>query len=286
MPDATTPRQELARYAHDRIPEERRRNAPDLDLDPETAREVAEYFEANKRDRPWLRKAIDQPQLVQFVYLQRDLEDAHDLRRHEGWRSQFGPDRRVGMPRDPAHAKTGAEYLRAEDAYGNGRLHHCDIHATQIPDPIAYTTVVARLHNDPRIREAALDAKPTGKRPKDIEIPTTEVLGTDGHRQCKGAQLVGDDIKLIREQRLDWARAIREEIDAGAEDSVDAIAKVRARADRDGLVEPQTEPIPTFEGGTVTVKFTPNADRSGYRILTFFPEPPDPRIRRNPEDGP
>jgi hypothetical protein len=84
-------------------------------------------------------------------------------------------------------------------------------------------------------------------------VPIAELLGNDGHKYCSGYRLEGG--QEGRRARTEWLKA-------------------RARGeDLTGLPKPRAQPIETFEGGQVVIRFKSNG--KAYEIYTLFIEPPD-----------
>lgn len=242
---------------------------------PDRIRENAEYIEKNAEARPWLKHAEDADPMVQACYVERDRSAGHDLQRHEGWRGEQGQADRVAYLRDPAHAKDDLAYDRSNDAYGQGRRHSCGPIASQIYDPVAYAVAVTRLHEHPDVRRILAGPYDSERAPGSVrDIPVEEILGPHAHTAVRGFELVGDDHDAEMDNRRAWTKAVRQHIDAGMSPD-EAMERVRAAAAAgSGLHEPVITPIPTFAGGTITVRFCDNRDQDGYDINTFFVDPP------------
>ena len=61
--------------------------------------------------------------------------------------------------------------------------------ATRITDPDAFATAFVRGVEHPKVREALDKPLDPGKRPDEVIIPITELLGSNGHEHCTGWQL-------------------------------------------------------------------------------------------------
>jgi hypothetical protein len=243
------------------------------ELPPETAKRNQDHVADNAEKSPWLTPAADADPLVQSIYVERDQSVGHDLQRHEGWRGTQGQFDRAKYQRDPAHPTDSPEYLRSNDAFGQGRLHECWGYATHIPDPVAYTTAYARILEHPKVKESlSRPFDPENEPPAIRDIPIEEILGSDGHTAINGFELIGDDMKESTSQRRQWMRAIRAAIDDGSTFEK-AVERVRSTAVENNLPEPFVRPVDTFAGGTFTVQFDLNRAESGYEIMSFYASP-------------
>jgi hypothetical protein len=243
------------------------------DLPKETVERNADYIATQSADKPWLAKAADADPLVQAIYVERDQSVGHDLERHEGWRALQGQYDRALYQRDPAHATDSPEYLRSNDAFGEGRLHACWGYATHIPDPVAYATAYARIAEYPKVKAALSTPFNPEKDPQAIrDLPIDEVLGPNGHTAIYGYELVGDDMRASTANRRDFVRAIRAEIDDGSTPD-EALEKVRSSLHERNLTDPTVRGIDSFAGGTFTVQFDANRTEDGYEILSFYASP-------------
>lgn len=221
--------------------------------------EAVQYIKEHRFERPWLLPSTNAPADTQRVIASMDQGQGHQLERHEGFTDDNKLERRVTAFEDPAQLNCDK---RAAGLDGiTGKEHFCADMATSIQDPERFATAFARGIEHPQVREI-LDRTELGNRPNRILIPIEELLGPDGHQHCSGFRLlpIDGDMKAAENYRKAWVKA-----------------------DPDDRGEPpQVEPIDSFEGGHILFAFRPNPDRTGWEVLTMYPEPPkqdgaDPR---------
>jgi hypothetical protein len=211
-------------------------------------------------ERPWLRPvhaaSLDARRVIATV----DHGDGHALHRHEGAASGDAARDRVERLHDPANpddaGRTRAEDAFAVDADGKPRRHRCGSEATAIADPDAFATAIARALDHPVVGGVLRRPFDPSTKPRDVDVPISELLGADGHEACEGYRLVPIDgsASMAMENRAEWVKAARD------------AAPTRA-------VEPSSEKIETFEGGNVVFAFQPRTGRGGYEIMTMYPKP-------------
>lgn len=223
-------------------------------LEDITAEEAVAYIAANKVDRPWLAAAEGQHPQVQRVYAALDKGQGHAIPRHDDYGSNEMYERRVQYLEDPAQLDDAKRSAGIDGCKPGDKKHYCAEYATRIHDATTFATAFARAVEIPAVR-AALETPVGGEAPDEIAVPTAELLGDDGHLYCSGYQLAGDDPKQAVKDRKAWLNGER----------------------HDDLAEPQTESIPTFQGGEIEFRFRLNRAGSGYEISTMFPQPPEPR---------
>ncbi|MGZ0149919.1 hypothetical protein ACXJJ3_22860 [Kribbella sp. WER1] len=215
---------------------------------------AAEYIAEKSDDRPWLEPAADAPPAAQRIFTAIDQGKGHAHIRHGPMGTDEMYARRVAYLEDPAQLDPA---LRAKSVDGlrPDKMHFCADTATRINDATAFAAAYAGVIEHPKVREV-LDA-PVGQMQQAhaVEIPIADLLGVDGHLYCTGYRLVGD-----------WAEAnaIRKEW---------ATARAEGR-DLSDLPEPQAERIPTFENGTMMVRFGRDHDSNRFYVATMFVQPP------------
>jgi hypothetical protein len=217
---------------------------------PEVSREeAAAYIEEHQADRPWLAPARDCSPDVQRVIVALDQGGGHAHIRHEGWVTEEMNERRVKNLEDPAQLDPDKRRARIDGLKSGNQPHRCGGIATRITDPEAFVITFVRGVEHPDVR-AALDS--SGPVPRPIELPISEIVGEDGHKFCSGWRLdpVNGSMDQARANRNAWATG-----------------------DRSGP-EPPAQPVQTFEGGTVTFVFRPNAVGT-YEISTMYVNPPN-----------
>jgi hypothetical protein len=214
--------------------------------------DAAAYIKEHLADRPWLAAARECSPDAQRVFVALDRGEGHAHIRHDGWVSEEMNERRVRNLEDPAQLDPDKREDHVDGIKTGDRLHRCGFIATRIIDPEAFATAVARAIEHPDVR-AALDSNDQLSVPVRLRIP--DVLGEDGHKFCSGWQLEPVNGSMI-----------------------DAVANRTAWVQGDHSVpEPKTRPVETFEGGTVTFTFRPNAV-GGHKINTIFVNPPNTQV--------
>jgi hypothetical protein len=219
-----------------------------------TPGDAVRYVETRRTDRPWLNAARHTPPEVQQVFAALDQGDGHAHIRHEGWVSTEKSQLRVQYLQDPAQLDP-VKRANGEDGLLPGRKkHYCAAMSSAIRDPTAFAEAFARGTEHPDVRQA-LDT-PLGKDyepPEQVGVPVTDLLGPNGHEYCEGYRLAGDELKQAASDRKTWLR----ETQAG---------------ERSSVPPPLLVPI-DFRGGTIEFRFKVNTTKSGYEVLTMFPEP-------------
>jgi hypothetical protein len=214
--------------------------------------DAAAYIEEHLADRPWLAAVRECSPDVQRVFVALDQGHGHAHIRHDGWVTEEMNERRVRNLEDPAQLDPEKREDHVDGIKTGGDLHRCGFIATRITDPEAFATAVARAIEHPDV-QAALDSSAPFSVPVTLRI--SDVLGEDGHRFCSGWQL--------------------EPVNGNMSD---AVANRTAWVQGDHSVpEPKARPVETFEGGTVTITFRPNAV-GGHKINTIFVNPPNTEV--------
>jgi hypothetical protein len=95
------------------------------------------------------------------------------------------------------------------------------------------------------------------EKPRPVQVPVDELLGSGGHRYCTGWQLEAVDGKmnLARKCRDAW------------------IGTPEKRAH--GLPEPKARPVETFESGMAVFVIGHKTEGDGYEVATMYPRPPE-----------
>lgn len=264
--DATEPHSAHPHEAPDRAPTGHQRpgrtgDAPHR-FDPEraglpevSASDAAHYIETRRTDHPWLNAARSAPADVQQVFAALDQGGGHAHIRHEGWVSTEKSQLRVQYLQDPAQLDPAKKANGIDGLLPGDKKHYCAAMSTAIRDPKAFAEAFTRATNHPDVRRA-LDTL-VGKDyepPEQVGVPITDLLGPDGHRYCEGFRLAGDDLKQTTSNRKTWLLETH-------------------RGDHPSVPPPLLVPI-DFRGGTIEFRFKVNAAKSGYEVLTMFPEPP------------
>lgn len=122
--------------------------------------------------------------------------------------------------------------------------------------------------------QAALSSQFNRDRPPSAvkAIPIDDILGPEGHAAVNGYELVGDSMKDAADQRRNWMRAVRTEMDGGSSFE-EAFETVRSTAADNDLTEPAIQPIESFVGGTFSVQFIVNRTGDGYDVMSFHVSP-------------
>jgi len=224
--------------------EPRRAGLPDVSIKDATA-----YHDKHHTERPWLSVARDSPPEVQRVFAALDQGGGHAHIRHEGWVTEEMNECRVRDLEDPAQLDPAKRLAGVDGVKVGNQPHRCGSIVTRIMDPEAFATAFARGIEHPDVR-AALDSP--GPVPRPVSLPISDVLGDDGHKFCSGWRLepVSGSMLEAMANRAAWVAGYRD------------------------VPEPGTQPVETFEGGTVTYVFRA---RTGGRheISTMYVDPPD-----------
>jgi hypothetical protein len=251
------PRAELRRFDPERAA-----------LPPTSLDAAAKYLAQHQTERPWLTAADTASPEARRILAAMDAGGGHGHIRHEGWVSEEASMRRVAYLEDPAQLDTAKRDLGIDGLLENDLPHRCRSTSTRITDPDAFATAFARGAEHPKVREALdMPFDPRGK-PKQVTVPITELLGSDGHRYCTGWRLEPGDgsMKAAQTNRDDWLAA-------------------RAKGRAQDFPEPQVRAVPTFEDGVIVFLFTRNNAESRYTIVTMFPRPAQRQVTGDREGG-
>lgn len=241
------PREELALFRPERA-----------GLYPVSVGEAMRYIEQNRSSRPWLQTVERSCPETRWIFAAADLSGAHWPVRHEGWVSEERSMRRVAYLEDPAQLDPGKRQAGIDGLLPRSRHHVCADRSTRITDPDACATALVRGTGHPAV-QAALDMPFDRKyRQPPVWLPITDLLGKDGHKVCTGWQLQPERRRISEamENRRAWRTALAE------------------GRPPDGP-EPRAVPVPTFEGGTIAFIISQNRQRTGYKIASLVPQPPE-----------
>jgi hypothetical protein len=210
------------------------------------------YIAENATARPWLEPAADASPAVQRIFAAIDQGIGHAHIRHGPMGNDQMYSDRVTYLEDPAQTDV-AKREAGIDGLKPTKNHHCGPEATRIHDAEAFATAFAAAVKLPDVQAAlATPVEPTITFPDAVKVPIAELLGRDGHKYCSGYRLEGG--VEAWEARTEWLKA-------------------RARGENlTGLPEPRAQPIETFEGGHVVIRFKSNG--KAYEINTMFIQPP------------
>jgi hypothetical protein len=229
----------------------RRANLPEI-----SEKDAAAYLDAHDAERPWLAAAGGCEPEVQRVFAAIDQGGGHPHIRHEGWTTEEMNQRRVAYLEDPAQLDRSKQQAGIDGLRSPEGQHRCGDIASRFTTPEAFAAAYARGIEHPEVR-VALDTAFVGKKPPSpVEVPISDLLGSDGYRDCTGWQLepTEGDRKTAVEYRQEWLDA-------------------RANHRRPDVPEPAVRPVGTFEGGTVVFRFRSNSTQDGYEINTMYAKP-------------
>jgi hypothetical protein len=227
-------------------------------LNSVTVGEATRYIEQNQGSRPWLQTVARSCPETRWIFAAADLSGAHWPVRHEGWVSEEGSMRRVAYLEDPAQLDPSKRESGIDGLLPRNRYHVCADRSTRITDPDACATALVRGARHPAVQAALATPFDRTYRQQPIWLPISDLLGKDGHKVCTGWQLQpeGGSINQAMENRRAWRTALAEGRSPGG-------------------AEPRALPVPTFEGGTIAFIISQNRQRTGYKIASLVPQPPD-----------
>jgi hypothetical protein len=243
------PREELGRFDH------KRAGLPDM-----TIESAAKYIDGHRASRPWLAMADRASPEARRIIAALDAAGGHAHIRHEGWVSEEANRRRVAYREDPAQLDPDKREMGIDGLQQDGQRHRSGEAATRIADPDVFATAFVRGVEHPKVREALERSIDSGRRPSEVVMPITDLLGSNGYRHCTGWRLepVNESMDKALENRADWTTK-------------------RAQGRKPDVPEPQTSPIPTFTGGAIVFAFTRNDSERRYEVVTMFPRPAQPQ---------
>jgi hypothetical protein len=238
-------REELGRF------DLRRAGLPDMSIES-----AARYIDEHRASRSWLAMADRASPEAARIIAAMDGAGGHAHIRHEGWVSEEANRRRVAYREDPAQLDPEKRSLGIDGLRQNDDRHRSGDAATRITDPDAFATAFVRGVEHPKVREALERSTNSGRRPSEVVIPITDLLGPKGYRHCTGWRLepVDENIDKALGNRSKW------------------ITK-RAEGRKPDVPEPQASPIPTFTGGAIVFAFARNDSEKRYEVVTMFPRP-------------
>jgi hypothetical protein len=242
-------REELGRF------DLKRAGLPDM-----TIESAAKYIEEHRASRPWLAMADRACPEARRIIAALDAAGGHAHIRHEGWVTEEENRSRVAYREDPAQLDQEKRSLGIDGLREDDQRHRSGEAATRITDPDAFVTAFVRGVEHPKVREALDRPTGSGRRPSEVLIPITDLLGPKGYRHCTGWRL----------------EAVDENIDKALKDRSTWIKKT-AEGRKPGVPEPQASPIPTFTGGAIVFAFARNDSEKRYEVVTMFPRPFQPQ---------
>jgi hypothetical protein len=166
--------------------------------------------------------------------------------------------RRVAYLEDPAQLDPDKRKAGIDGLLPRERYHVCADRSTRITDPDACATALVRGTGHPAVQAALAMPFDRKYRQRPVWLPIADLLGKDGHKVCTGWQLQseGGSTNEAMENRRAWRAAL-------------------AEGRRPNGHEPRALPVPTFEGGAIAFIISQNRQRTGYKIASLVPQPPD-----------
>jgi len=166
--------------------------------------------------------------------------------------------RRVAYLEDPAQLDSDKRQAGIDGLLPRDRHHVCADRSTRITNPDACATALVRGTRHPAVQAALAMPFDRKYRQQPVWLPIADLLGKDGHKVCTGWQLQqeGGSINEAMENRRAWRIALAEGRPSNGP-------------------EPRALPVPTFEGGTIAFIISQNRQRTGYKIASLVPQPPD-----------
>jgi hypothetical protein len=246
------PRDELGRF------DPQRAGLPATNLDS------AAYVDQHRGSRPWLAVADGASPEARRILAAMDAGEGHAHIRHEGWVTEEANRRRIAYREDPAQLDAEKRHLGIDGLRQNDQRHRSGDAATRIADPDAFAAAFARGVQHPKVREALDRPIDSGRRPSEVALPITDLLGPDGYRYCTGWRLepVGESMDKALQNRGAWLTA-------------------RAKGVKPDVPEPRAAPVPTFKGGEIVFAFARNDTEKLYEVVTMFPRPAKPQPADN-----
>jgi hypothetical protein len=220
--------------------------------------EAVRYIEQNRDSRPWLQTVERSCPETRWIFAAADLSGAHWPVRHEGWVSEERSMRRVAYLEDPAQLDPGKRQAGIDGLLPRDRHHVCADRSTRITNPDACATALVRGTRHPAVQAALAMPFDRKYRQQPVWLPIADLLGKDGHKVCTGWQLQpeGGSTNEAMENQRAWRTALAEGRPPNGP-------------------EPRALPVPTFEGGTIAFIISQNRQRTGYKIASLVPQPPD-----------
>jgi hypothetical protein len=242
-------REELGRF------DLKRAGLPDMSIEA-----AAKYVAEHRDSRPWLAMTDRASPEATRIIAAMDAAGGHAHIRHEGWVSEEANRRRVVCREDPAQLDPEKRHLGTDGLRPDGPPHWCRTTATRIADPDAFATAFVRGVEHPKVREVLDSPIDSGKKPKEVAVPITDLLGPDGNRYCTGWRLepVNASAKVALANREKW------------------IAE-RSEGRMPDVPEPRAAPVSSFEGGGIVFAFMRNNDEKRYEVVSMYARPAQPK---------
>ena len=241
----------------------KRAGLPDMSIDA-----AAKYIAEHRESRPWLAMTDRASPEARRIIAAMDAAGGHAHIRHEGWVTEEANRRRVTHREDPAQLDPEKRSLGIDGLRPDGPPHWCRASATRIGDPDAFATAFVRGVEHPKVREVLDRPIDSGKKPKEVALPITDLLGPDGNRPCTGWRLepVNGSMKAALGNRDDWIKA-------------------RSEGRTPDGPEPRAAPVSSFEGGGIVFAFMRNNDEQRYEVVMMYARPAQPKSADNHPDG-
>jgi hypothetical protein len=242
-------REELGRF------DLKRAGLPDMSIES-----AAKYIDENRASRPWLAMTDRACPEARRIIAAMDAAGGHAHIRHEGWVSEEANRRRVAYREDPAQLDPEKRHLGIDGLRPDAPPHWCRTTATRIADPDAFATAFVRGVEHPKVREVLDSPIDSGKKPKEVAVPITDLLGPDGNRYCTGWRLepVNASAKVALANREKW------------------IAE-RSEGRMPNVPKPRAAPVSSFEGGGIVFAFMRNNDEKRYEVVSMYARPAQPK---------
>jgi hypothetical protein len=233
----------------------KRAGLPDMSIDA-----AAKYIEENRDSRPWLAMTDRASPEARRIIAAMDAGGGHAHIRHEGWVTEEANRRRVLYREDPAQLDPEKREQIIDGLHPDGLPHWCRTTATRIADPDAFATAFVRGIEHPKVREVLDRPFDSGKKPKEVALPITDLLGPNGDRQCTGWRLepVNGGVKAALGNRDKWIAA-------------------RSDGHMPDVPEPRAVPVTSFQGGGIVFAFMRNNDEQRYEVVTMYARPAQPK---------
>jgi hypothetical protein len=249
-------REELGRF------DLKRAGLPDMSIES-----AAKYIEEHRASRPWLAMTDRASPEARRIIAAMDAAGGHAHIRHEGWVTEEVNRSRVAYREDPAQLDPEKRSLSIDGLRPDGPLHRCRTTATRIPDPDAFATAFVRGVEHPKVRDVLDRPIDPGKKPKEVALPITDLLGPDGNRDCTGWRLepVNGSAKAALANRDKWIAA-------------------RSEGRVPDVPEPRAAPVSSFESGGIVFAFMRNNDEQRYEVVSMYARPAQPKSADNHPD--
>jgi len=238
----------------------KRAGLPDFSIES-----AAKHVDEHRAARPWLAMTDHASPEARRIIVALDAAGGHAHIRHEGWVTEEANRSRVAYHEDPAQLDPAKRALAVDGLRPDEPPHRCRTTATRITDPDAFATAFVRGVEHPKVREALNMPFNPADRPDQVQVPISELLGSDGYRYCTGWRLERGDgtMKAAVDNRGDWIKA-------------------RSEGRTPDVPEPRAAPVHSFVDGHIVVDFMRNNDEQRYEVVTMFARPIQQKPTHNP----